>query len=59
MERKRVYRILLILVLFLTLLYTLGLIGMVPFRVSYYITLLMILIFVALRSEARGRGGGV
>ena len=58
MERKNAYRILLFLILFLTLLYTLGLVGVVPFRVSYYITILFIFIFIALRMDyQRGRKG--
>jgi F0F1-type ATP synthase assembly protein I len=56
MERKRAYRILLVLVLFLTVLYTLGIVGVIPFRVSYYITIILIFIFIALRMDYhRGR----
>lgn len=51
MERKRVYRILLVLVLFLTVLYTLGLVGVLPFEVSYYITIFMLVLFVLLRFD--------
>lgn len=58
MERKAVYRALLLLVLVLTALYTLGLVGVVPFRVSYYITIFMILLFVILRIDYhRGKKG--
>jgi len=58
MERKMVYRVLLVLVLFLTFLYTLGLLGVVPFRMSYYITILFIFIFIALRMDHhRGKKG--
>jgi len=59
MERKTVYRLLLILVLVLTVFYTLGLVGVVPFRVSYYITVFMIILFVVLRWDYhRGKGRG-
>ncbi|WP_198361930.1 hypothetical protein [Thermococcus gorgonarius] len=54
MERKTAYRVLLFLVLILTAAYTLGLVGVLPFRVSYYITIFMILLFLILRAEARG-----
>ncbi|ACS33017.1 Conserved hypothetical protein [Thermococcus gammatolerans EJ3] len=49
MERKTTYRFLLVLVLILTVFYTLGLVGVVPFKVSYYITIFMIVLFVLLR----------
>lgn len=55
MERKTAYRMLLFLVLILTAAYTLGLAGLLPFRVSYYITLFMVLLFVILRAGTRGR----
>jgi hypothetical protein len=57
MRRKRAYRILLVLVLFLTFLYTLGIVGAIPFRVSYYITILFIFIFIALRMDYHRRRG--
>ncbi|WP_167910553.1 hypothetical protein [Thermococcus sp. Bubb.Bath] len=56
MERKKAYRVLLVLVLFLTFLYTLGIVGVIPFRVSYYLTILFLFIFIALRMDYhRGR----
>ncbi|KPU62428.1 membrane protein [Thermococcus sp. EP1] len=55
MERKRLYRFLLPVVLFLVLLYTLGLVGVIPFMVSYYITIFLIFLFIFLRWEARVR----
>ena len=53
MERKRFYRLLLPVVIVLTFLYTLGLVGVVPFTVSYYITIVFIILFLFLRWEAR------
>lgn len=55
MERRTVYRALLVLVLILTAVYTLGLLGVVPFRVSYYITIFMILLFIVLRMDYHRR----
>ena len=49
MEKKSLYRILLALVLVLTVVYTLGILGLVPFRWSYYITIFMIALFFALK----------
>lgn len=49
MERKTAYRILLLIVLLLAVVYTLGVIGVVPFRWSEYITIFMVLLFIALR----------
>lgn len=51
MERRTVYRALLVLVLILTAIYTLGLLGVVSFRVSYYITIFMIFLFIILRMD--------
>jgi len=53
MRRRTLYRGLLVLVAFLVFLYTLGVAGFIPFRVSYYITLFLILLFVLLRWEGR------
>ncbi len=49
MERKTVYRVLLLIVLLLAVVYTFGVIGVVPFRWSEYITIFMVLLFIALR----------
>ena len=49
MKRKTVYRILLLIVLLLAVVYTFGVIGVVPFRWSEYITIFMVLRFIALR----------
>ncbi len=49
MEKKSLYRILLALVLVLTVVYTLGIMGLIPFRWSYYITIFMIALFFALK----------
>jgi len=51
--KKEHYRILLIVVLILTFIYTLGLAGILPFMVSYYITIFMIFLFLFLRWESR------
>ena len=51
MERKTFYRILLALVIVLTVVYTLGILGAVPFEWSYYITIFMIALFFYLRLE--------
>ncbi|WP_167911925.1 hypothetical protein [Thermococcus sp. 21S7] len=56
MERKTFYRILLVVVLILTVIYTLGIMGLIPFRWSYYITIFMIALFLALRIERRASG---
>ncbi len=56
MERKTFYRILLAIVVILTIIYTLGIMGLIPFRWSYYITLFMIVLFIYLRLEKRLRG---
>ena len=53
MERKRFYRLLLPVVIVLAFLYILGLVGVVPFTVSYYITIVFIILFLFLRWEAR------
>ena len=56
MERKTFYRILLAIVVILTIIYTLGIMGLIPFQWSYYITLFMIVLFIYLRLEKRLRG---
>ncbi|WP_167891965.1 hypothetical protein [Thermococcus sp. MAR1] len=53
MERKTFYRILLVIVIILTVIYTLGIIGLVPFQWSYYITVFMIILFLVLRIEKK------
>ncbi|WP_297438384.1 hypothetical protein [Thermococcus sp.] len=55
MERKHAYRLMLSIVLVLAFFYTLGLFGIIPFRVSYYITLFMLVLFVILRIEYHSR----
>ncbi|MDI3475766.1 MAG: hypothetical protein PWQ79_832 [Thermococcaceae archaeon] len=55
MERKTLYRILLPIVLVLAILYTLGLVGVIPFEVSYRITIFFLILFVLLRWEQRKR----
>ncbi len=54
MEKKTLYRLLLAFVLILTVVYTLGIIGVVPFEWSYYITIFMILLFFVLKLVNRG-----
>ncbi len=49
MERKTAYRVLLLIVVLLAVVYTLGIVGLVPFRWSEYITLFMVLLFILLR----------
>jgi len=49
MERKTVYRILLVIVIVLAVIFTLGVIGLVPFVWSEYITVFMVVLFFALR----------
>ncbi|WP_297418019.1 hypothetical protein [Thermococcus sp.] len=53
MEKKSLYRILLVLVIFLAVIYTLGVIGLIPFKWSYYITIFMIVLFFYLKLEDR------
>jgi len=53
MEKKSLYRILLAIVLILTVVYTLGILGLVPFDWSYYITIFMIILFFALKLHDR------
>ncbi len=48
---RRFYRIMLVLVVILAVVYTLGLMGLVPFRYSTYITLFFLLVFVLLRVD--------
>ena len=47
--KRELYRILLAIVLVLTVVYTLGILGVVPFEWSYYITIFMIVLFFALK----------
>jgi len=54
MEKKTVYRVLLAVVLILAVIYTLGIMGVVPFEWSYYITIFMIFLFFALKIINRG-----
>ncbi|AEK72369.1 membrane protein [Thermococcus sp. 4557] len=56
MERKTFYRILLVIVLVLTVVYTLGIMGVIPFRWSYYITIFMIILFFYLKLDKMSRG---
>ncbi|GAB6102203.1 hypothetical protein JCM16138_14260 [Thermococcus atlanticus] len=51
--KKEHYRMLLVLVLILAVLYTLGLVGVLPFALSYYITIFMIFLFLFLRWQRR------
>ncbi|AEC51886.1 hypothetical protein PNA2_0969 [Pyrococcus sp. NA2] len=53
MERKKLYRVLLVVVLILTIIYTLGILGYLPYSVSYYITLFFIVLFMLLRLGSR------
>ncbi len=53
MERKTFYRVLLAIVLVLTVVYTLGIMGVIPFQWSYYITIFMIILFFYLRLDKR------
>jgi len=49
--RRTTYRILLVLVIILAAVYTLGLLGVVPFIYSTYITLFFLILFVILRID--------
>ncbi|CAI1493883.1 conserved protein of unknown function [Thermococcus nautili] len=49
MERKTVYRVLLVIVIILAVIFTLGVIGVVPFVWSEYITVFMVILFFVLR----------
>ena len=49
MKKKTLYRVLLVIVVVLAVVYTLGVIGIVPFRWSEYITAFMVVLFFALR----------
>ncbi|WP_198300028.1 hypothetical protein [Thermococcus sp. P6] len=55
MERRTFYRVLLVIVLILALIYTLGIVGVLPFELSYYITIIMIMLFLYLRLEGKLR----
>ncbi|WP_167895007.1 hypothetical protein [Thermococcus sp. M36] len=56
MEKRTFYRILLAIVLVLAVVYTMGIMGLVPFQWSYYITIFMIVLFLYLRIDARING---
>ncbi|WP_167728500.1 hypothetical protein [Thermococcus sp. 9N3] len=49
MERKTVYRVLLVIVIILAVIFTLGVIDIVPFVWSEYITVFMVILFFVLR----------
>ncbi|WP_297516734.1 hypothetical protein [Thermococcus sp.] len=49
MERRTAYRVLLVIVIILAVIFTLGVIGVVPFVWSEYITVFMVILFFALR----------
>ncbi|MEO2151082.1 MAG: hypothetical protein ABGW50_00265 [Thermococcus sp.] len=49
MERRTAYRVLLVIVIILAIIFTLGVIGVVPFVWSEYITVFMVVLFFALR----------
>ncbi|WP_197463578.1 hypothetical protein [Thermococcus peptonophilus] len=55
MKKKQVYRILLALVILLTILYTLGVVGILPFEVSEAVTVFMVVLFFILRFKERTR----
>ncbi|WP_258084539.1 hypothetical protein [Thermococcus thermotolerans] len=57
MEKRTFYRILLAIVLILAVVYTMGIMGLVPFQWSYYITIFMIVLFIYLKIEKRLQGG--
>ena len=56
MEKKTFYRILLAIVLVLTVVYTLGIMGVIPFQWSYYITVFMIILFFYLKLDKMSGG---
>ncbi|WP_198300124.1 hypothetical protein [Thermococcus siculi] len=56
MEKKTFYRILLAIVLVLTVVYTLGIMGVIPFQWSYYITIFMIILFFYLKLDKMSKG---
>ncbi|WP_198362099.1 hypothetical protein [Thermococcus pacificus] len=56
MEKKTLYRVLLAIVLVLTVVYTLGIMGAIPFQWSYYITIFMIVLFFYLKLDKMSRG---
>ena len=49
MERRTAYRVLLVIVIILAVIFTLGVIGVVPFVWSEYITVFMVILFFVLR----------
>jgi|GEM_PF-832172 len=56
MDRKTLYRVLLVIVLVLTVVYTMGIIGIIPFQWSYYITIFMIVLFFYLKLDKMSEG---
>jgi len=54
-KKRTVYRLLLILVVALAVVYTLGVIGLVPFAWSEYITVFMVILFFVLRFSKGSR----
>ncbi|WP_456421665.1 hypothetical protein [Thermococcus sp.] len=55
LKKKTLYRVLLVIVVVLAVVYTLGVIGIVPFRWSEYITVFMVVLFFALRLNRGSR----
>ncbi|WCN27265.1 MULTISPECIES: hypothetical protein [Thermococcus] len=53
MEKKQAYRILLVIVILLAVLYTLGVVGILPFEVSEVVTVFMVVLFFVLRFKER------
>ncbi|AFN02987.1 MULTISPECIES: hypothetical protein [Pyrococcus] len=53
MEKKKLYRLLLVIVLILTIVYTLGILGYLPYELSYYIVIFFIFLFLILRWHER------
>jgi len=56
MERKTIYRVLLVAVIILAVIFTLGVVGVVPFVWSERITAFMIVLFFALRFTKNQNG---
>ncbi|MBP1912491.1 hypothetical protein [Thermococcus stetteri] len=55
MEKKQVYRVLLVLVIILAIAYTLGVVGILPFEVSEAVTGFMVVLFFVLKFKERTR----
>lgn len=53
MEKKQAYRILLVIVILLAVLYTLGVVGILPFEVSEVVTVFMVVLFFVLRFKGK------